>query len=244
MNPDLKVYPSDVYLETESPELRTGMSCKVEIVVAQHEDAIFVPVQAVIRVAGKPTVYVVNEDGSTEERKVEIGLDNNRMVVVESGLSEGEVVWLAPPLKSATVANGSEGVDANGNDMNGAGDTVMRRVNQKLEEANGAKAGRLGQDVGQPGPTEAPSGEQMQQMREQLQNMTPEERQKALQQMRQNMEQGEGARRPGEAGGQGGPDVAVRPQGGPEGGRSRPQGPGGAGGGRSSSRPQRPGGGQ
>ena len=38
MNPDLKVYNSDIYLEGEAPDLRTGMSCKVEIVVAQYEN--------------------------------------------------------------------------------------------------------------------------------------------------------------------------------------------------------------
>lgn len=259
MNPDLKVYNSDVYLESESPDLRTGMSCKVEIVVAQHEDAVYVPVQAVIRVNGQPTVYVVNEDGSTQERQVEIGLDNNRMVVIESGLNEGEVVWLAPPLRSATVGAGSEVGEANGGGQNGAADAVMQRVNQKLEEANGAAAGAPGQGPpaqglpgqGAPG---APAGNQMDQMRQRLQNMTPEERKKAFQeamqnmtpeqreQIRQRMGQG-GGRRPGGPGGQGGPGGRARPQGpGGQGGRSRPQGPGGAGGGRS--RPQRPEGGQ
>ncbi|MHC4520977.1 MAG: efflux RND transporter periplasmic adaptor subunit, partial [Planctomycetota bacterium] len=254
MNPDLKVYNSDVYLESESPDLRTGMSCKVEIVVAQHEDAVYVPVQAVIRVNGRPTVYVVNEDGSTEERQVEIGLDNNRMVVVESGLNEGELVWLAPPLRSATVGTESEGGDANGDDPNGVAGSVMKRVNQKLEEANGAKAGAPGQ-AGQGAP-QAPSGNQMEQMRQRFQNMTPEERKKEIEklrqnmtpeqreQMRQRMQQGGSGRRPGGPGGQGGPGGGrARPQGpGRQGGRPRPQGAGGAGGGRA--RPQGPGGGQ
>ena len=41
MNPDLKVYNSDVYLEGEDDtDLRTGMSCKVEIIVEQHDDAL------------------------------------------------------------------------------------------------------------------------------------------------------------------------------------------------------------
>jgi RND family efflux transporter MFP subunit len=257
MNPDLKVYNSDVYLETESPDLRTGMSCKVEIIVAQHEDAVYVPVQAVIRVAGQPTVYIVNEDGSTEERSVEIGLDNNRMVVVKSGLDEGEVVWLAPPLRSATVG-GAEGGEANGGDPNGAAGAVMRRVNQKLEEANGAAAvGGPGQAPAGQGPPQAPSANQMEQMRQRFQNMTPEERQKEIEkirqnmtpeqreQMRQRMQQGAGGRRPSEAGGEGGPGGRRnRPQGqGGQGGRTRPEGAGGAGGG-GRSRPQGPGGGQ
>jgi HlyD family secretion protein len=134
MNPDLKVYNSDIYLEGEYPGLRTGMSCRVEIIVAQFEDAVYIPVQAVIRVAGQPTVYVVKEDRSIEERAVEIGLDNNRMVRIISGLSEGEVVWLTPPLKSASVESGSE-AGGSGSDPNGGPDTTMQRINQKLEEA-------------------------------------------------------------------------------------------------------------
>jgi len=106
MNPDLKVYNSDVYLEEDDPSLRTGMSCKVEIIVEEYDDVVFVPIQAVVRVGGKPTVYVVN-DGTPEERTVEIGLDNNRMVHVLEGLAEGELVLLTPPLKPAAVDPGS-----------------------------------------------------------------------------------------------------------------------------------------
>ena len=135
MTPDLKVYNSDIYLEGEYPGLRTGMSCKVEIIVAQFEEAVYIPVQAVIRVAGQPTVYVVKEDRSIEERVVEIGLDNNRMVRIISGLSEGEVVWLTPPLKSASVESGSE-AGGSGSDPSGGPDTTMQQINQKLEEAN------------------------------------------------------------------------------------------------------------
>ncbi|MHC4518438.1 MAG: efflux RND transporter periplasmic adaptor subunit, partial [Planctomycetota bacterium] len=136
MNPDLKVYNSDVYLESESPDLRTGMSCKVEIVVAQYEDAVYVPVQAVIRVAGQPTVYIIKEDGTTEERTVEISLDDNKMVVIESGLDEGETVWLTPPLKSATVESGSGGVPGGSPDANGASDDTAQRIRDQLKAAN------------------------------------------------------------------------------------------------------------
>lgn len=138
MNPDLKVYNSDIYLEGDDPSLRTGMSCKVEIIVAQYEDAIFVPVQAVIRVGGQPTVFVVHGDGSVEERVVEIGLDNNSMVRIVGGLEEGEIVWLAPPLKAATLEDGDE------EDERGASGEAddWQQINQRLENVNGQGAGR------------------------------------------------------------------------------------------------------
>jgi len=102
LNPDLKVYDTDIYLENTSDALRTGMSCKAEIIIEQHEQATYAPVQAVLRVGGKPTVYIL-KDKNLEPRTVEIGLDNNRMVRIISGLEPGEVVSLTPPLAAAAV---------------------------------------------------------------------------------------------------------------------------------------------
>jgi len=229
MNPDLKVYNSDVYLETESRDLRTGMSCKVDIIVAQYEDAVYVPVQAVIRVAGKPTVYVVNEDGSTEDRQVEIGLDNNRMIVIEKGLDVDEIVWLAPPLEEASVESGSEAGGA-GSDPNGQPDATMQRINQKLEESKNAASGKGGPDAfsqKEPGEEKAVeadeqglSAEQRRQKAEQIQNMTSEERQKLMKGLQDARGRPGGAKGPGGGpGGAGGQGAARRP---------RPQGAGGA----------------
>lgn len=206
MNPDLKVYNSDIYLEEDDPALRTGMSCKVEIIVAQYEDAVYIPIQAVIRVNGKPTVYVVRPDGTVQERVVEIGLDNNSMVHVISGLEAGEVVWLAPPLKEATLKEGSRRDEDS--DSDGEAAEWQQRINQRLENVNGLEAGRPGFGQGTeaapaPGfqPSDAGGGfppqgqggppqlseEQRERMRERLQNMTPEQRQQEMERMRRQM---------------------------------------------------------
>ena len=102
MNPDLKVYETEIYLDGDAKELRAGMTCKAEIVVATYPDAIFVPVWSVVRVQGKPTVYLPGTEGP-KPREVEIGLDNNNMVHVLQGLSPGELVLLAPPLGPSTA---------------------------------------------------------------------------------------------------------------------------------------------
>ena len=70
MNPDLKVYTTNINLETIDPDLRSGMSCKAEIIVEQYQDVVYIPVQAVLRVDGQPTVYVVKEgaDRGTQGR--------------------------------------------------------------------------------------------------------------------------------------------------------------------------------
>jgi HlyD family secretion protein len=102
MNPDLKVYNTEIHLENSGSELRTGMSCQAEIIIERYEDAVYIPVQAVLRVKGKPTVYVLKGD-SVEPREVEVGLDNNRMIRIIRGLEKGEVVLLTPPLEEGTL---------------------------------------------------------------------------------------------------------------------------------------------
>lgn len=96
-NPDLKVYNTSIYIDGDAGDLRAGMSCKAEVIVAQYEDAIYVPIQSVVRIAGEPVVFAVTDDGP-KPQKVKIGMDNGRMVHILSGLSKGDKVLLAPPL--------------------------------------------------------------------------------------------------------------------------------------------------
>ncbi len=104
LNPDLKIYDTVVRLDNNGPLnlLRAGMSCTVEIIVEQYEEAIYVPIQAILRVGKTPTAYVF-KDKKFEPRKVDIGLDNNSMVRIVSGLEPGEMVSLAPPLVQAAA---------------------------------------------------------------------------------------------------------------------------------------------
>ena len=106
MNPDLKVYNTEIHIDGDGSELRTGMSCRAEIVVEWHENATYVPVQSVVRVGGKPTVYVQTGQG-VEPRTIDLGLDNNRMAHILKGLEPGEQVLLNPPLQEAAANNES-----------------------------------------------------------------------------------------------------------------------------------------
>jgi len=224
MNPDLKVYNSEVDLEGDEPDLRTGMSCKVDIVVAQYEDAIYIPVQAVVRIAGKPTAYVVN-DGIVEDREVEIGLDNNRMVHIVSGIEAGETVLLTPPLKAAAVEDTSQIM---GDEMSGtdAGTNALKqRINQKLEEANEAPVVRPDAAEQQPGQ----GMPNLQQMQRRLQNMSDEERAKEIEKMKrrfENMSEEERAKARQQLQGAGRKPEAGPRQGGPRQGGAPRQGAG------------------
>jgi HlyD family secretion protein len=105
MNPDLKVYNTEIHLD-DGTDLRAGMSCRAEIIVETFEKATYVPVQCVVRKGGKTVVY---RKGSKDPVPVEIGLDNNRMVRILSGLSGGDLVLLEPPLKEEASPQREEG---------------------------------------------------------------------------------------------------------------------------------------
>lgn len=112
LNPNLKLYRTEIELEDTEAALRNGMSARVEIDVASFQNVVHVPMQSVVRVGGVPTVYLVNEDDAIIPTEVEIGLDNSRFVVVKNGLEGGEKLMLAPPLDSSSESSSNPSIDA------------------------------------------------------------------------------------------------------------------------------------
>ncbi len=108
LNPDLKVYDCIVWIDEDTEGLRPGMTCRVEILIEEYDDAVFIPLQCVLRVNRQPTVYVL-ENGVATPRPVATGLDNNRMVRIVAGLREGERVLLAPPISPSELDGATTG---------------------------------------------------------------------------------------------------------------------------------------
>ncbi len=103
LNPDLKVYPSQVRIDGTHDWLRPGMSAQVEILVASLEDVVYAPVQSVSYFGSDQVVYV-RRGGSVERRVVEVGDFSDSFIEIESGLEEGEEVLLLPPRQSLESA--------------------------------------------------------------------------------------------------------------------------------------------
>ena len=103
MNPDLKVYVTDIYLDGDGSALKTGMSCNTQIVVENYTDVVSVPVQAIVRENGESVAYVLIDE-QPRRRVVQIGMDNGDRVHVIDGLKEGERVSATPPI---TGGNGN-----------------------------------------------------------------------------------------------------------------------------------------
>jgi multidrug efflux pump subunit AcrA (membrane-fusion protein) len=74
-------------------QLLVGMSATAEVIQAQVENAILVPVEALREITdGVYAVFVVADDGSLEMRTVQVGIQDLIYAQITSGLEAGEVV--------------------------------------------------------------------------------------------------------------------------------------------------------
>jgi len=95
-NPDLKLFDAVISIKGSHDGLKPGMSAKVDIIVAELTDVLYVPVQAVFVRRGHRLCYVF-DDGETKVRPVQSGQSNDKFVIIRSGLNEGEKVLLYEP---------------------------------------------------------------------------------------------------------------------------------------------------
>ena len=66
-----------------------------------------------MRIDDDAYVYV-QDDSEWELRKVEVGLDNNRMIHILKGVKPGEVVMTAPPVQEEKDEEVNGGDDSDG----------------------------------------------------------------------------------------------------------------------------------
>jgi HlyD family secretion protein len=184
LNPDLKVYNTDIVIEGDATGLRTGVTCLAEILVEQYDDALYVPVQAVVRVKGKPTVYLA-KGNRMEPQEVELGLDNNRVVRILSGLEEGDPVMLNPPLaaeKSESVKAAGEAFSEEPEDGASSSDAAP--------SSEAAASGEADSSTQTKEPEGEPAGGTLdfEAMRERFRNASPEEREQMRKEIEKRME--------------------------------------------------------
>ena len=106
LNPDLKVYLTDVSIDGTHEALKTGMTADVEVIINDLHDVLYVPIQSVTTVEEKKICYVMGS--AVEKREVETGLFNENFVEIKSGLTEGEKVLLNPPRWTAPEETAEE----------------------------------------------------------------------------------------------------------------------------------------
>jgi membrane fusion protein, multidrug efflux system len=116
VNVKLDVYPHDIfqgqvdrvypYLDSRfrtrtmeisldpSIDLLPGMFARMEVMVKKIDDAVVVPVEAVITGPEGPAVFIVKE-GMALERQVELGIEEKNLVQIVSGIQAGDRVIIA-----------------------------------------------------------------------------------------------------------------------------------------------------
>ena len=97
--PNLKVYPCTIHIDGYHPWMKPGMNAKVEIIVNQLADVLYVPVQSIEVEQDHHYCYISN-NGALERRQISTGLFNDEFIEVRDGLQGGEAVALALPKKA------------------------------------------------------------------------------------------------------------------------------------------------
>jgi HlyD family secretion protein len=93
----IKVFDVTVKIEEKDPRLKPGLTTTLDFIVERHDDALSIPVAAVMSRQGEHIALVTNA-GKIEERKVVLGPSNEHYVLVKQGLRPGERVLLSAHL--------------------------------------------------------------------------------------------------------------------------------------------------
>ncbi len=92
---DIKVYTTHVTIDKGVSGLRPGMTAQVEILVANLDNVLSVPVQAVLQYKGKDHIAVRSGD-TYRFRDVVLGTTNDTHIEVREGVKAGELVAMNP----------------------------------------------------------------------------------------------------------------------------------------------------
>lgn len=74
------------------PNLRTGATARVEVVVSMHTDQLIIPEEAVLIRDDRDMVFVVTDEGHADWRYVTLGPEGRGFVSVTEGVADGEQV--------------------------------------------------------------------------------------------------------------------------------------------------------
>lgn len=72
--------------------IRPGMFAKIKTNAETRKDVLVVPKRAIKDIQGQLQVFVIGKDGAVEPRNVQLGADAGDSRIVDSGISEGELV--------------------------------------------------------------------------------------------------------------------------------------------------------
>lgn len=118
----VSTFPIRIPLNIEPGQnILAGMTAQVRIVIAQKENVVLVQSRALTQAGNNRSVRVQNPDGTIELRPVRIGLTDDTMTEIVSGLQEGETVVIP----TTTTTGGTGGTQRTTTGFPGGGGTVV-----------------------------------------------------------------------------------------------------------------------
>ncbi len=90
----VKEYAVEIEIDQPPMDLRPGMTAEVNVLVEKIDDALQIPIEAVVQRAGRFFCAVPTPDGNVETRELTIGSANETDLVVRAGLQLDEEVVL------------------------------------------------------------------------------------------------------------------------------------------------------
>lgn len=107
-NPDVREYGVRIELPPGiASDLKPAMRCSARILIGKLDDVLAIPLQAVVTEAKQRYVYVPADNGKVQRRNVTIGKNNESMVEIKDGLTEGDRVLLRRP-RAGELLNASD----------------------------------------------------------------------------------------------------------------------------------------
>jgi multidrug efflux pump subunit AcrA (membrane-fusion protein) len=94
LNPNVKVFPTDIVVDEQLPILKPGVSASAQIIITNLVKVLSVPIQTVARLHGE-NVCFVKKGSRVAPVPVITGWFNDSFVEITSGLKEGDMVLLA-----------------------------------------------------------------------------------------------------------------------------------------------------
>ncbi|MBK1881527.1 efflux RND transporter periplasmic adaptor subunit [Luteolibacter pohnpeiensis] len=95
-NPSNRVYKAEVVLNDSIPDIKPGVTARVEVLVAELQNVIKVPLQSVVGIEDRQFCFIHNH-GKDVPVEVQLGLFDSDFVEILSGVEKGDQVVLAPP---------------------------------------------------------------------------------------------------------------------------------------------------
>ena len=120
-DPTTGKFEVEINIDNSDLRLRSGVVGRARVLKREHPDVIAIPRDAIMH-SGDATQVVVVEEGTAVLRRITLGADQGLMVVVESGLQEGEKLVVRGQrdlvdgakvriTEESTAADGSNGSD-------------------------------------------------------------------------------------------------------------------------------------